>query len=188
MLANASVHVHQRIGSDMSLRSKQFLAAVVLFFAGMFAGSQHLVHSDQAGAAAPSIPTGGIIMFDGGKRCPAGFVRFSNLDGRFARGGTHGAIGGEASHSHSIAQHSHSLVGPFGEALARTTVGKHGNYGGTIVGFPQLESSGFTPPAGSTANYHGHDVEGSTAIGGPSLTGSSSSLPPFRNMTYCRAR
>ncbi len=104
------------------------------------------------------IPAGLIAMFAGS--CPAGWMRFTSLDGLFPMGGsTFGASGGSASHVHSI-----------------STDGAH-NHGG-LTGFETVSGDPRGSDGAWVARYHHqHSI---TTDGAPSSPPSFCSAAPRR--------
>jgi len=110
------------------------------------------------GPAIAFIPSGMIAMFDGS--CPAGWTRFSALDGRVPRGAaSYGGTGGSDNHSH---HHHHSYSGH--------TSTLHGSMAAGMGG------------GRASAVPHSHSYSGTTSTD----TTSASSWPPYLNVVWCR--
>ena len=147
-------------------------------------------------------PTGAIIMFISGSSCPAGWTRFTGLDGRFPRGAptgsNPGANGGSATHSHTysaLPSHTHGIA-QF--SVSTNSTGSHS------PSFPASKTNvgsglGKSPGYGSGSSYegtggggnHGHSftipatTTSSTGSAGPLATTTEQSLPPYYDVLFC---
>ncbi len=133
------------------------------------------------------VPVGGIMMFD--QNCPVGWTRFTDMDGYFPMGNAnYGWTGGSATHSHTLSadgQHQHS-----GTSDEATLYGRIGVTAGSgpfnpnvyfmdDVGDSRLAKSGQRHTHPFTTNQAGNHNHGG-------VTGTSSTLPPFRNVVWCK--
>jgi hypothetical protein len=108
--------------------------------------------------AVSAIPQGMIAMF--ATSCPVGWTHYSGMDGVFPMGGaSYGAMGGSASHSHTLVE------GPSEGAGVVTTVG-------------------VTSPGGSMGAFSGGS--GSTVYPTKDTTTAVSNLPPYLTMVFCQ--
>lgn len=133
------------------------------------ANNSTFLRGDQIWAApAGTFPSGGIIMFD--VACPAGWTRFTALDGRFPRGAAvFGATGGSSTHTHeagSYAGSAHTHGAGSYEAPSHThgagsyAVASHSHGGVTGSGGSHSHTftdtfSGTTDPANPPTNSGG---------------------------------
>ncbi len=112
-----------------------------------------------SGSSTGTIPSGMIAMFD--TTCPAGWTRFSALDGRFARGASsYGSTGGADTHTHAIDPPNTST--------------------GAYISDDWYYQNGDS----SSRDYswaHHHDVNISAFN-----SGSGNNLPSYLNMIYCK--
>jgi len=133
-----------------------------------------------------SLPSDGIVLWDGGA-CPPGFTEVTAYSDKFLVGSsTAGSEGGATAHNHSVvltlSNHTHN-VDPDG--------GGH-----THVGLPSSTFGAAAGGIGAATSTHTHGSStnlGTVASGGPStpntnsgMTATASSLPPFRTITLCR--
>jgi len=116
--------------------------------------------SDAAGSGSwqpVSMLSGMIAMFDGD--CPAGWTRFSALDGRVPQGGaTYGATGGAGSHTHDVDPPDTDT--------------------GTETG---LTAAGCFDTTAGSLKFHKHVVDIPLFS-----SGSSSSWPPYLTVVFCK--
>lgn len=146
------------------------------------------------GQPGAGVPPGLIALFEGD--CPRGWTRYQPLDGRFPRGSEEG--GGECGseeHFHSFdvtartssdGAHLHLLAQGENIDVDSGFFGHVGVFKGYIQAFEERGHPGARARAGRaravTDKEGGHDhliaVQGST--------GSSSCLPPCRDMIFCR--
>lgn len=120
------------------------------------ANSGNFLRGDQQWAAPlGTFPSGGIIMFD--TSCPAGWTRFTALDGRFPRGASaYGATGGSVTHSHgagSYAGDSHT----HGAGSYQAASHDHGGSTGTAGSHSHTFSDSGTTSTESTSATHAND-------------------------------
>lgn len=112
------------------------------------------------------VPTGAIMLFAG--PCPAGWSRFSSLDGLFPLGSSsYGQTGGSASHTHSI-----------------SSDGNHNHGGRTQISTPNNRSGSGSGSPTTAAHDHILNSDGSHSHGG--ATGSASALPPYLSVVFCQ--
>jgi hypothetical protein len=104
-----------------------------------------------------SMLKGMIAMFDGD--CPAGWTRFSALDGRVPRGGTtYGATGGADTHQHEVNPPATDTGQDF-----------------------DLTAGGYFDTTAGTLKYHKHNVDI------PAFdSAAASSWPPFLTIIFCK--
>lgn len=156
-------------------------------------------------APSGTVPAAIIAMFD--TACPAGWTRFTPLDGRFPKGGaTYGITGGSSTHDHggstSVAgAHTHGLTGSTGvtsisHAHSFTTNSNTGNGSafGTAFGgdFNSFNSDHRHVVVGSTDGAdspHSHTV-GSLSVGSGgnhshTITAANHE-PPSLTMVFCK--
>jgi hypothetical protein len=113
--------------------------------------------------------SGQIAIFD--TSCPSGWTHFSNLDGYFPYGSSaYGSTGGASSHDHTLSSGSAASAGSHDHTLNMTSyqfdpLGS----GGTFIDIPD---------GMSTDGSHTHTLSGST--------GSGSSMPPYREVVFCK--
>lgn len=149
---------------------------------GGIANSSSFLRGDQQWAAPlGTFPAGGIVLFD--VACPAGWTRFTPLDGRFPRGSSaYGATGGSSTHTHSAGSYS---------APAHT----HG--AGSYTAASHDHGAAYTSVDGdggeivvNDINSSSPDISGtSSSGGGGSITGTSGSTdhtPLYVDMVYCK--
>lgn len=135
------------------------------------------------------VPSGLIALFAG--NCPAGWVRFTALDGRFPRGdASYGATGGSPTHSHAIAadgKHTHG-ISVDGAHYHGGQTGPSPNRGDGKVGEGDVEPDASHVHAISMDGSHGHG--GTTGSAGShdhaGATGIASALPPFLDVIFCQ--
>jgi hypothetical protein len=112
------------------------------------------------------VPSGMVAMFAGS--CPAGWTRFTEMDGRFPRGAsTYGATGGSETHTHSgstsgAGNHTHGISGP-SERRSATGWNEH---------FASAWHNHEIYPAG----LHAHSL----------LINAANHLPPYRDIVFCK--
>jgi hypothetical protein len=146
------------------------------------------------------VPTGAIMMFAG--NCPAGWMRFMELDGRFPKGGpSYGETGGSTSHIHTVNAHSHSISqdGAHSHQLMSLTNTSTAHTGSFSIGWRidgvsgQLltidgsgsESVGVATRNSDVGGTHSHG--GSTGQSSPE-TSATSNMPPYLQVIYCQKR
>lgn len=126
------------------------------------------------------MPSGMIALFNQG--CPAGWSRFSALDGRFPMGNIQaGTTGGASQHIHPISSdgtHNHNHT---------TEVVKLGSR--VAPPGPAFDEFEFTEDVGVTSQKrwgrHRHNINPDGAHNHTGGTGSTDNLPPFRTVIYC---
>jgi hypothetical protein len=142
--------------------------------------------------AATDLPSGMIVMFDG--QCPKGWTRYDTLDGRFPRGSTQpGASGGQEEHVHSFditartskdGAHVHMLAMGNNVEVDPGFFGHIGIHKGYLQAFEEggrdrkkaARARAVTDEDG--AHDHLISVQGDSE--------SSSNLPPFLEVVFCR--
>jgi hypothetical protein len=135
------------------------------------------------------IPTGLISLRD--TSCPSGWTRFSALDGKLPRGAASysGTPFGTSTHSHvytDVIAHTHAVG-----SLTVTTDGAHTH---NLYWYDASGDWGKSYKAGGstdntyTSGIHNHTISGCTASTGSASPSSSSSshVPPYRNMIFCK--
>ncbi|OGR89666.1 MAG: hypothetical protein A2992_02355 [Elusimicrobia bacterium RIFCSPLOWO2_01_FULL_59_12] len=122
-----------------------------------------------------SVLSGMIAMF--ANACPAGWARFSAMDGLFPMGGgAYGVRGGSASHFHTTPNHQHALATAqsFNAGCYAGPVGVVNGGGPGLVGIP----------GGAYCGYR--QVTVNTTSNGSGATDSVSNVPPYLTMVFCQ--
>ena len=121
------------------------------------------------------LPAGAIILF-AGDTCPAGFTRWSALDGKFlVAGPTYDpSAGGSNTHEHQVSDHDHAISGSTGP----DTSGVYRAWNA-----PPGTSSCTCDASRGT---HTHDLAGAVAQGGAGTTDTADSRPEFATILLCR--
>lgn len=131
--------------------------------------------------AASTVPSGAIILWDGGA-CPPGYARLASYDDKFLVGsGTAGTVGGSDTHTHGVgsyagSSHTHIFAtDPTGGTIfGSRKVGVTGGYSGSDTG------TGKTLPA-----LKDRTLEGDTgAITG--ISESADNIPAFKTILLCK--
>lgn len=120
------------------------------------------------------VPKGAYIMMPATSECPSGFVANATLNaGRFPRGGTIPATGGDYEHEHMIAQHSHGIRDWTGEA---------------VYANDHLGGARFTLPGpGERTVPHFHEQPASTYMSELQWTWPGDNIPPYATVRFCQA-
>jgi hypothetical protein len=140
------------------------------------------------------VPTGAIAPFLAA--CPAGWVRYTALDGRFPRAAAvHGTTGGVSTHTHSytsMVQHYHTLV--IG-SVSLPSAGSHTHTVKVKSGSGSLSAlavfAGNTTVGTYQVGAHTHTLTipdiftGTIGVESPA-TNSASLLPPYKEVVFCR--
>jgi hypothetical protein len=159
--------------------------------------SANFLRGDSAWVSVPSGMTSGmIVMFD--VACPAGWTRFTALDGKFPLGSDiYGITGGAETHGHTmdaVPDHNHGgLTG--NQAVAHTHGFTTDGNDGTDTVDNNLDAS--TTAVGGAYHTHGGTTGGTVEDtthnhqinngGGHTPTSQSAShYPPYRTMIFCK--
>jgi hypothetical protein len=164
------------------------------------ASAATFLRGDQSWATpAGTFPSGGIVMFD--TACPAGWTRFSALDGRFPRGASsYGATGGSDTHSHGPGSYlgpSHVHSGPSHTHGAGTLVAASHDHNISFGGAQYADGTAHDEVI-DTDHEGPLTVSGSTAAGGTGNTGAAgnaaitgtsevvSNVPAYLDVVWCK--
>lgn len=133
------------------------------------------------GAAVNTVPAGLILIFD--TSCPYGWTRVSAFDGKFIRGSsTYGTLSGTDTHVHTYPAHAHSHTHATGyaESVPDGTV----NYDHGSGGLYYIASGTHTNHAIAGLDPTGTYTNSQAA--GNSNAPSTTSLPPYLSVVFCR--